>query len=334
MIKVNNLRKNYEIYKPRYSGLMGYIFKEKEEVPAIKDISFHVKKGDLVGYIGTNGAGKSTTVKILTGILSSSSGNISVCGMNPFKMRKKLVKEIGVVFGQRNQLFWDLTVKDTFEFNKSIYEISETEYGKQLKILNEFFDLEKIYNKHVRRLSLGQRMKANFSLAYLHKPKIVFLDEPTIGLDLVIKHSVREFIKYDNEKNDTTVIFTSHDISDIEKICSRVILLDEGKIKYDGDKEHLATEFDKLYSIDVKFNENISKEEVEKLKDSKGITGIEIKSETQILINFDNNIVTHITIINHILRNWEDKVNDINIIKPHFEKAIYKLFQGKEENNA
>ncbi|KMT21919.1 ABC transporter ATP-binding protein [Clostridium cylindrosporum] len=333
MIKVSNLRKNYEVYKPKYSGIRGYIFKEKTEAQAIKDISFEVGAGEIVGYIGTNGAGKSTTVKILTGILSSTSGDISVCNMDPFKMRKKLAREIGVVFGQRNQLFWDLTVKDTFEFNKSIYEIPEGEFKKQLNVLNECFDLDKIYNKHVRRLSLGQRMKANFALNYLHKPKIVFLDEPTIGLDLVIKNSVREFIKYDSQKNNTTVMFTSHDISDIDRICSRVILIDEGKVKYDGDKDSLATEFDKLYSIEIKFSKDISKLEIENLTSLKGVTGAQLSGENSILINFNNNITSHISIIDNALKTYGDMVIDIDIIRPQFEKAVYELFQSREGKN-
>lgn len=332
MIKVSNLRKNYEVYKPRFSGIKGYIFKEKVEVEAIKNISFNVDDGEIVGYIGTNGAGKSTTVKILTGLLSPSSGEISVCNMNPFKMRKKLVKEIGVVFGQRNELFWDLTVKDTFEFNKSIYEINESDFKKQLNLLNECFDLDKIYTKHVRRLSLGQRMKANFALNYLHKPKVVFLDEPTIGLDLVIKNSVREFIKYDSEKNGTTVMFTSHDMSDINKVCNRIILIDEGRIKYDGDKENLAKEFDKLYSLKVKIKNDISKEEAKKLSTLKGV--IETKVYENIInINFNNNITNHVTVVNNVLSVLGDNAIDIDIIRPQFEKAVYDLFRCKEGKN-
>lgn len=330
MIKVCNLKKNYDVYKPKYSGIRGYIFKKKTEVEAIKNISFEVGKGEIVGYIGTNGAGKSTTIKMLTGILSPTSGDITVCNMNPFKMRKKLVKEIGAIFGQRNQLFWDLTVKDTFEFNKSIYEVSESEFKKQLSILNECFDLEKIYEKHVRRLSLGQRMKANFALNYLHKPKVVFLDEPTIGLDLVIKNSVREFIKYDSEKNNTTVMFTSHDISDIEKICSRVILIDEGKVKYDGDKEKLALEANKLYSIEFTLLKDSRKDKLEGFNNINGVAEVEWISTDKVKISFHNNIVSQVAIIEDVLKIFGDEVLDINIIKPHFEKAVYDIFQSKD----
>lgn len=333
MIKVTNLKKNYEIYKPRYSGIRGYLFKEKIEVEAIRDISFEVGAGEIVGYIGTNGAGKSTTVKILTGILSSTGGEVSVCGMDPFRMRKKLVKEIGVVFGQRNQLFWDLTVKDTFEFNRRIYEMTESEFKKQLSVLKDCLDLDRIYTKHVRRLSLGQRMKANFALSYLHKPKLVFLDEPTIGLDLVIKNSVREFIKHDSEKNNTTVMFTSHDISDIEKICSRVMLIDDGRLKYDGDKDSLAGEFDKLYSVHVKLTRAIREADLDKLADLVGVTGVESGPENSIMIDFQNGVTSHIALIGHVLEAWGEDVADLEIIRPQFEKAVYKLYQSRDEKN-
>lgn len=331
MIKVTKLKKNYDIYKPRYPGIRGYLFKEKIAVEAIRDISFEVGAGEVVGYIGTNGAGKSTTVKILTGILSSTAGEISVCGMDPFSMRKKLVKEIGVVFGQRNQLFWDLTVRDTFEFNKSIYGMADGEFRKQLGVLDDYFDLDRIYSKHVRRLSLGQRMKANFALNYLHRPKIVFLDEPTIGLDLVIKNSVREFIKHDSKANNTTVMFTSHDISDIEKVCSRVILIDEGRIKYDGDKDSLAAEFDKLYSVEVMLSREPAPADIGRLSALEGVTGVEQGPDKRITVGFDNGTTSHVSIISRVLEIWGEGVSDVDIARPQLEKAVYKLYKSREE---
>lgn len=207
--------------------------KKKQAFIALNNINLKIEIGEKVGYVGLNGAGKSTTIKILTGLISPTSGAVKVLGFSPFSDREKYVKNIGVVFGQRNQMFWDLRVKDSFEFNKSLYGLSEENYINNLKTFNDFLDLQSLMNSRVFTLSLGQRMRCNVALALLHSPKIVFLDEPTIGLDIIVKDQIRNLLNEINRKYNTTIIFTSHDMDDIENICDRILLLEKGNILED-----------------------------------------------------------------------------------------------------
>ena len=242
MIEVKNVSKEF-VSQKKYPGLKGAIkglfSNEKVAKVAVDDISFSIKEGEIVGYIGSNGAGKSTTIKMMTGILTPTKGECLVDGINPSKNRKKNAQNIGVVFGQRTQLWWDLPLSESYTILKEIYDIPDETYKEQMEFLNNVLELQDFFDKPVRTLSLGQRMRADLGAALLHNPKVLYLDEPTIGLDLVVKDNIRKAIKEINEKYQTTVILTTHDIGDIEELCSRIIIIDEGKKIYDGTLEHL-----------------------------------------------------------------------------------------------
>ena len=242
VIKVSNVSKEF-VSQKKYPGLKGAIkglfSNEKVAKLAVDDISFSIEKGEIVGYIGSNGAGKSTTIKMMTGILTPTKGECLVDGINPSRNRKTNAKNIGVVFGQRTQLWWDLPLSESYTILKEIYDIPDEVYQSQLEFLNNVLELHEFFDRPVRTLSLGQRMRADLGAALLHNPKVLYLDEPTIGLDLVVKDNIRKAIKEINEKYQTTVILTTHDIGDIEELCSRIIIIDEGKKIYDGTLEHL-----------------------------------------------------------------------------------------------
>ncbi|MBD5486866.1 MAG: ATP-binding cassette domain-containing protein [Lachnospiraceae bacterium] len=201
---------------------------------AVDDISFHIESGEVVGYIGANGAGKSTTIKLLSGILYPTKGQVRVDGISPYKKRKQNASQIGVVFGQRSQLFWDLPFGDTLNLYKKMYNIPDDIYNKNYRYFVELLDMQEFINQPARQLSLGQKMKANIMVSMLHDPKILYLDEPTIGLDVVTKRKLRECIKEINQDKKTTIILTTHDMNDIEAVCSRLILIDKGKKLFDG----------------------------------------------------------------------------------------------------
>lgn len=241
-IDVRDLRKTFKVQKNR-EGLKGAfldLFKrEYNEVAAVKDITFQIPQGEICGYIGENGAGKSTTIKMLTGILVPTSGHISVAGFVPHAEREKFVQHIGVVFGQRSQLWWDIGVIESFELLRKVYRVPQAAYKKRLDELIERLQLQDLLNRPVRKLSLGQRMRCELVAALLHNPSIVFLDEPTIGLDIVVKSEIRDFLRDMNREYGTTILLTTHDLQDIEALCSRVIMLDDGQIIYDGGLEEL-----------------------------------------------------------------------------------------------
>lgn len=226
--------------KPGLGGaLTGLFSREFTEVRAVDGISFAIKAGEAVGYLGPNGAGKSTMIKMMTGILVPSSGDLTVLGRVPHSHRMINAAEIGVVFGQRSQLWWDLPVRDSFELNRHIYDISAQHFAENLARLTAMLDMVGYIDRPVRQLSLGQRMRAEIAMALLHDPKILFLDEPTIGLDVVAKDVVRKFLAEINRQRGTTIILTTHDLVDIEEICPRLIMVDDGKLLFDGELRHL-----------------------------------------------------------------------------------------------
>lgn len=237
MIEVKALRKTFKVARREagFSEAVKALFhREYEYIHALDEVSFSIGGGEMVGYIGPNGAGKSSTIKILSGILTPDSGVCTVGGRTPWKERRAHVKEIGVVFGQRSQLWWDVPVIDSFELLKEIYSIPDSVYSKNLSELTKTLDLPKIIKTPARQLSLGQRMRCEIAASLLHDPKVLFLDEPTIGLDAVSKLAVRDFIKRRNQEHGTTVILTTHDMQDIEALASRIILIGKGKILLDG----------------------------------------------------------------------------------------------------
>ncbi len=237
IIEVQDLRKEFKSYSSR-SGLSGAfrdLFTRNYKVlAAVDSISLTVKQGEMVGYIGENGAGKSTTIKMLTGILTPTSGSIVVNGMDPHKEREQFVRSIGVVFGQRSQLWWDIAVQESFRLLKKVYRVSDEDYKNHMGHVIETLEIGPLLDKPVRKLSLGQRMRCELAAALIHNPPLLFLDEPTIGLDVLVKLKIRKFLKEINEQYKTTILLTTHDLTDIEALCERVVLLDEGKIVYDG----------------------------------------------------------------------------------------------------
>ena len=245
MITMEHVCKSYKVAK-RNTGFgeacKALFHREYEEIHALNDVSFTIQDGEMVGYIGPNGAGKSSTIKILSGILTPDSGTCVVNGQIPWKNRTEYVRQIGVVFGQRSQLWWDIPVIDSFELLKEIYSISTPQYKNKLEELTQLLQLQEILKTPTRQLSLGQRMRCEVAASLLHEPKLLFLDEPTIGLDAVSKLAVRDFIKKMNQEHKTTVILTTHDMQDIEAIAERVILIGKGQILLDGTLNELRRE--------------------------------------------------------------------------------------------
>jgi len=246
LIEVRDLRKEFKRIIPKtgaFSGVRNLWNNNYHTHVAVDDISFDVQEGELLGYIGPNGAGKSTSIKMLTGILVPSAGDVKIAGLTPWKDRKEHTKNIGVVFGQKTQLWWDIPVIESFRVLKTIYKIDDKRYVKNLNIFRELLELDQFENTPVRQLSLGQRMRADLAAALLHDPKILFLDEPTIGVDVLAKERLRTFIKEINRDRNVTVLLTTHDMQDIEKLCNRMAIIDDGKILYDGSISHLKDQF-------------------------------------------------------------------------------------------
>lgn len=320
IITVNGLSKEYKIVK-RDSGfknaLKSFIKREYRIVKAVDDISFKIKKGEIVGYIGPNGAGKSTTIKMLCGILAPDKGEINILGMNPVDDRIKYVKEIGVVFGQKSQLWWDIPAEDSFDLLKDIYKIPDEEYKKNKKELVEILHLEEIIKSPVRQLSLGERMKCELVASLLHSPKILFLDEPTIGLDAVSKVIVRDFIKKINKERKVTVILTTHDMADIESLTDRLIVIGHGHKLYDGSVRELKEKYSNEKIVEIIY-ENMKKipkiDNTEIISNGNGI--IRIKIDTKKLT------------VSDITYKYSEvcEIKDINVIVSSIDEIIYKLY--------
>ena len=243
MIDVKNLNKDYSI-KRKGAGLSGalkgLVTRNTDVIHAVKNLSFHIDKGEIVGFIGPNGAGKSTTIKMMSGILTPTSGSVLIGDEDITKHRKEVVRNIGVVFGQRTQLNWDLRLGETFELLKHIYRIEQTDYDKTLDVMNDILGIKELIDKPVRQMSLGQRVKGDLVASMLHSPKVLFLDEPTIGLDVSAKYSLRKFIKEINQVRKTTVILTTHDLGDIQELCERLIIINHGEMMEDGNLKEIT----------------------------------------------------------------------------------------------
>lgn len=267
-IEVEQLRKEFKVQKNR-EGLKGAfrdLFKrEYNHIVAVNDISLHIPKGEICGYIGENGAGKSTTIKMLTGILQPTSGKLLVNGYVPFKDREAFVRDIGVVFGQRSQLWWDIGVIESFQLLRKVYRVPQETFKPRFDELVERLQLQELLHRPVRKLSLGQRMRCELAASLLHNPSILFLDEPTIGLDIMVKTEIREFLKDMNRRYETTIMLTTHDLQDIEALCSRVIMLDEGKVIYDGGLDELKAKWGKGKEVTLQFGQAYSLERLRAL---------------------------------------------------------------------
>ena len=319
-IEVRQISKTFRVAKKK-SGLKeafkSFIKREYLDVVAVDDISFSIEKGEIVGYIGPNGAGKSTTIKILSGILNPDSGECKIAGMTPWKERVKYVKKIGVVFGQKSQLWWDIPAEDTFDLLRDIYEIPEEEYQATKKDLINRLNLEDIINIPVRQLSLGQRMRCEIAASLLHSPEILFLDEPTIGLDAVSKQLVRDFIKKLNKEKNTTIILTSHDMSDITTLAKRIILIGKGKVLYDGSLKKLRNQYDTETKINIKTKDQLAIRKKGITKKNKTREGYELIVNTKILT------------ISELLMNLSKKISieDIEIEQDTIDHIIVKLYE-------
>ena len=331
MIEVTNVTKEFKktIKEPGLKGSVKSLFHKKvETVKAVDDISFSVAEGEILGFIGPNGAGKSTAIKMLTGILTPSSGEIVINGQVPYKNRKKYVKEIGVVFGQRTQLWWDLPLSESFTILKEIYNVSDADYEERMKFLNNVLELQEFFDRPVRTLSLGQRMRADLGAALLHNPKVLYLDEPTIGLDLVVKDNIRQAIKEINEKYQTTVILTTHDIGDIEELCSRIIMIDEGKKIYDGSLEKLKDTYGTTRKISMEVRKLDQFKELrlaEKLGVSEEECRMELEKDKSVLtVTFDKHKVMVPQIMNAVMEVSE--VKDIQIQETELAEIVKQIY--------
>ena len=249
-IEVRELSKRFRVRRKN-----GTPFRAKEIVQALDGVSFHIDRGELIGYIGPNGAGKSTTVKILSGILTPDGGTVSVGGQTPWIERKSYVRRIGVVFGQRMQLWWDVPILDSYSLLRDIYRLPEQAYQRRLGELTEALDLGPLLRTPLRQLSLGQRMRAELCGSLLHRPEILFLDEPTIGLDAVSKLALRDFLRWENQTYKTTILLTTHDMEDIAALCARVMVLGHGRLLYDGALQELLRRYDRTRTVELRYDD-------------------------------------------------------------------------------
>ncbi len=321
IIQVDNLHKEFKVAK-RESGMLGAIksIVKREYVTktAVQGVSFSIDKGEMIGYIGPNGAGKSTTIKMLTGILVPSSGSIVVNGIVPYEKRQENAKHIGVVFGQRTQLWWDLPTIESFELLKAIYQVSDARYKHNMDIFKEILALDEFMNTPVRQLSLGQRMRADIAASLLHDPEILFLDEPTIGLDVVAKEKMRTFIQEINRERQVTVILTTHDMEDIEKLCKRMILIDHGQKVYDGEIAAVKNRFGKTRTLVVDLESNSNTFAVD--------GGELIKQEgNRKWVRFNRDEISASQLISQISAKYN--ITDLTVEEPAIESIISRIYQ-------
>lgn len=325
IIDVQNISKTFKIAKRKtgFKGALANIFHpEHEYKKAVNDISFNIKEGEMVGFIGPNGAGKSTTVKMLSGILYPDSGNINIAGYIPHKQRKEYVANIGVVFGQKSQISWDLSPLDSYEVIKHIYKIPDKKYKENIERFTELLDMQKFIYQPVRQLSLGQRMRADIAAALLHSPKIVFFDEPTIGIDVVGKEKIRSFIKTLNKTDNITMIFTTHDMQDIEKTCERLIIIDDGKKLYDGSLDAIKSNYVSSRIIEAEF------EQLPEKIDIPDVTVSDVdKNRMKKFITFDTSKIGINSLMSTLLNNYN--IKDISVKEPEIDAIISDIYQGK-----
>lgn len=319
-IKVEHISKTFKVAKRKNGvkdAIKSFFKRDYKIVEAIKDVSFSIEEGEIIGYIGPNGAGKSTTIKILSGILTPDGGEVTVDGVVPWKDRSRYVKNIGVVFGQRSQLWWDIPSHDTFDLLKDIYGLDEEEYLKTKEELIRALNLEDIINVPVRQLSLGQRMRCEIAASLLHNPKILFLDEPTIGLDAVSKQILRDFIKKLNKEKKVTVILTTHDMSDIEALAKRIVLIGKGQVLYDGSLKKLKDKFGTRKYLNITTKEDINIKHKGVIKQEKTIDGY----------NFviDSKIITISDFLNMISK--KIIIDDVEIDNENIDNIIVNLYK-------
>jgi len=323
IIEVNHLKKYYQVHKkePGLTGSIRSLFHRKyEDVKAVDNISFEIKEGELVGFIGPNGAGKTTTLKCLSGLLYPTSGKVSVLGFNPWDRKYPFLKQISLVMGQKNQLWWDLPAIESFILNREIYEIPKKQYEETLEELVSLLEVKEVLKIQVRKLSLGQRMKCELIAALLHSPKVLFLDEPTIGLDVVMQKKMRDFIKEYNRRKNSTIILTSHYMGDVKELCKRIIIIDKGKIVFDGDLQEIVDKYADHKILSIVFSKEIDPKKLEKIGLVKDYdfprATISIKREAASLAAAE--------LLQHF------PVADLNVEEVPIEEIIREVFTGKD----
>lgn len=322
IIEVTNLGKEFKVYERKQgflSTLRNLIDYDYKIVKAVDGINFEIEKGEMVGFIGPNGAGKSTTVKMLCGILVPTFGEVRINGLNPSKNRKKVARNMGVVFGQKTQLIWDLPVIESFSLLKDVYDMPTEKYRKNLAMLSGLLNIDEFINRPVRQLSLGQRMRADICASLLHEPEIIYFDEPTIGLDVIAKENIRDFVRTLNKETGSTLLFTTHDMDDIEKTCQRIIIIDQGKIIYDGSLTNLKKTFTPEKVITVQFDHPVG---------NIAISDVEVADgpENKKLFTLGDDPQKIRQVVNFLFENYG--VKDILISEVAIEDLIRKIYQG------
>jgi ABC-2 type transport system ATP-binding protein len=325
LIEARNLKRVFKIpltQRGLWGSLKGLFYRKTREVHAVERLDFSIGEGEAVGFIGPNGAGKSTTVKMLTGILTPSAGELEVCGLKPSEQRKILAQKIGVVFGQRTQLWWDLPVIESFSLLRHIYRVSNKDYNKRLDHLVSLLNIQAFLDIPVRKLSLGQRMRADLVASLLHDPPVLFLDEPTIGLDVEVKDAIRNFLKFLIREKNKTLLLTTHDLKDIEILCPRLIIIDEGKLLFDGALEQLREKYFEHVQITLELDNAAA---VQKKLDP-AITS-KIDDSGRLIVNLPRKFQKTSEFISWVLA--ESSLHEIRIDEPEIEDVIRQIYQGK-----
>ncbi|GAC1358881.1 MAG: ATP-binding cassette domain-containing protein [Herpetosiphon sp.] len=301
----------------RWSRLRSLVAPEHRRVAAVSNIGFHIEAGSMVGYIGPNGAGKSTTMKMLTGILHPTSGTVVVDGLIPYRQRVEHVRRIGVVFGQRTQLWWDLPTIESFELLRHIYRVPFDRWHENMRLFRDLLELDAFLQTPVRQLSLGQRMRADLAAALLHDPRILFLDEPTIGLDVVARERIRQFLLHVNREEGVTVMLTTHDLLDIERLCPRVMLIDQGQLVFDGLLEALRQQYGRWRTLVI---------ELETAVEPMVVPGAEVVRQegNRIALRFDRELFTAAALIAWVVERYP--VRDLTVEEPAIETVIHDLY--------
>jgi ABC-2 type transport system ATP-binding protein len=329
IIEVHNLSKEFRTFRRREGvrGALANLFvREYVTVRAVEQVSFSIEPGEMVGYIGANGAGKSTTIKMLTGILVPTSGQVVANGYIPYRDRRRYTKHIGVVFGQRTQLWWDIAVIESFKLLKQIYEIPDADYNRRLEMFSEILNLGDYLHTPVRKLSLGERMRCDLVASLLHNPPLLFLDEPTIGLDVVAKDRIREFLKEINRTQRTTVLLTTHDLSDIEELCRRLLIIDKGKILFDGELREMKQRLAKFNQVKFFLKDRAQVARLGEIT-TDGIF-LERVDELTYLMRFDREQHSSAEVIRNLVNTLE--VRDILVEEEPIEDIVKRIYLSGE----
>ena len=342
IIELKNVSKEFKILN-RHEGVKGSIkdlfSRDYKIINAVNDISMTINKGEIVGYLGPNGAGKSTTIKMMTGVLEPSSGEILCNGVIPYKKRSENAQNIGVVFGQRSQLWWSLPVVESFKILKDIYQVPDKDYNDMMELYSSIVDMENLLHKPVRQMSLGQRTLCDILAAFIHNPAVVFLDEPTIGLDVAMKAKIRELVKTLNHEKNTTVILTTHDMGDVDALCKRIVIIDKGKMLFDNDIEHLSELFGAYRTLILSLNkkgtkcdekhmqklsDDVSSLLSEEFSDTSAFSLSFTDDKTEILI--DESKTSVVKVLNAVQKKY--KIYDMHLQDISTESVIRKIYEG------